>query len=146
MCGPSFRRSYYRVKKRCVPMQRRFFVGSLHIGRCFCQVEMTPMGWGTRMMCWAHGKMNHPFLFVFWHGQDVASMTLYSPYETIVAPCLRTRARRNLRSIYFFRGPAVAVQSMTSPSASIHMKSIGSALQSLHGASLRVIGPGGIYL
>ncbi len=52
----------------------------------------------------AADKIKCPILLVFWSGYGVASMAPYNKYETIDAPCSQTKIRRNLRSIYFFRG------------------------------------------
>ncbi|MEA3231631.1 MAG: hypothetical protein U9Q05_07755, partial [Thermodesulfobacteriota bacterium] len=38
-------------------------------------------------------------------GYGVASMASYNQYETIGAPCIQTKIRRNLGPIYYFRGP-----------------------------------------
>ena len=50
-------------------------------------------------------KINCPILLVFWPGYGVASMVPYNQYETINAPCIRTKIRRSIRPIYFFRDP-----------------------------------------
>ncbi|MEA3233030.1 MAG: hypothetical protein U9Q05_14835, partial [Thermodesulfobacteriota bacterium] len=41
----------------------------------------------------------------FWPGYGVASMASYNQYETIGAPCIQTKIRRNFGPIYYFRGP-----------------------------------------
>ena len=50
-------------------------------------------------------KINYPILLVFWSGHGVAPIASYNQYETIGAPCGRTKIRRNFGIFIIFRDP-----------------------------------------